>query len=336
MTETSLPFTYIVKGRYWRFRRGELKASLPGQPGDPAFHARYSELVALSENKTPEPDETRLSWLVEEYRNSAEFHALRPLTQLDYGKVLTTVEAELGAEPFALISPKMIKAVRDDLAKLTPRKAHKVKALVSLLYTWAQGNDHVPLGFNPAAPIRKLKGRAKAYRAWSEPEILVALGTAPAWLKTPLLLALYTGQRREDIVRMEWDDFQGSIIRVRQSKTGEPLDLACHKALRSHLSAIKTAFGGPICRTARGRPFTANSLSQALRRFIAETKCIPADRGIHGLRYSAAARLDAAGCSVTEAVAVMGHRTYQMALKYMDQRRASEAAMAKQEARDEP
>jgi hypothetical protein len=29
----------------------------------------------------------------------------------------------------------------------------------------------------------------------------------------------------------------------------------------------------------------------------------------------------------------MGHRTYQMALKYMAQRRASEAAMAKQEER---
>jgi integrase len=53
---------------------------------------------------------------------------------------------------------------------------------------------------------------------------------------------------------------------------------------------------------------------------------------MHGLRYAAAARLDDAGCSVTEAVAVMGHRTYQMALKYMAQRRASEAATARQEA----
>jgi integrase len=334
--ETRLPFTYIVKGRYWRFRRGDLKASLPGQPRDPAFHKRYGELVALSENKPSEPDRARLSWLIGEYRKSAEFHALRPLTQLDYGKVLTTVESELGDEPFEFITPKMVKAVRDDLAKLTPRKAHKVKALISLLFTWAQGNDHVSLGFNPAAPIRKLKVRAKAYTAWSEPEILVALGTAPAWLKTPLLLALYTGQRREDIVTMDWEDFQGSIIRVKQSKTGEPLVLACHRDLRVHLESIRTSFGGKIARTAKGRPFTANSLSQALRRFIAATGCIPADRGIHGLRYSAAARLDAAGCSVTEAVAVMGHRTYQMALKYMDQRRASEAAMAKQEARDEP
>ena len=131
---------------------------------------------------------------------------------------------------------------------------------------------------------------------------------------------------------MDWEDYQGGNIRVRQSKTGVPLDIACHKELRRHLDAIKTKFGGKIARTAKGRPFTANSLSQALRRFITETKCVPADRSMHGLRYAAAARLDAAGCTVTEAVAVMGHRTYQMALKYMAQRRASEAAMARQEA----
>ncbi len=39
---------------------------------------------------------------------------------------------------------------------------------------------------------------------------------------------------------------------------------------------------------------------------------------------------------VTEAVAVVGHRTYQMALSYMAQRRASGAAMAAQEGRNEP
>jgi integrase len=320
-----------VKGRYWRFRRGIIKAALPGKPGEVAFLREYTRLLALSEEKQPDPDKTALSWLIAQYRESAEFNALRPLTRLDYDKVLNTVDAELGSEPFRLITAPMVKLVRDELAKATPRKAHKVKQLVSLLYTWAGECGHVPLGTNPAAPIRKLKNRAKPIVPWSEHEITVALANVPEFLKTPLLLALYTGQRREDVVAMQWESFQGTIIRVRQSKTGEPLDIACHKVLRSHLSSIKTAFGGPICRTAKGRPFTANSLSQALRRFIQQTKCIPEDRSMHGLRYAAAARLDEAGCTVTETVAVLGHRTYQMALKYMAQRRASEAAMARQE-----
>jgi integrase len=331
MPPTRLPFTYIVKGRYWRFRRGELKASLPGQPGDPAFHKRYGELVALSEGKPPERDRDTFAWLIAKYRASAEFAALRPATRLDYDKTLTLLEAELGEEPFLNTTRAMIKAVRDDYA-ITPRKAHKIKQMASRLYSWADESDLVPAEFNPAK-MKRLKVRQKSIVPWSEEEIALFLSHCPAWLKTPILLALHTGQRREDVAAMEWDNFQGASIRVRQSKTGEPLDIACHKELRAHLMSVKTKFGGPIARTAKGRPFTANGLSQAVRRLVNEIEGMPRDRSLHGLRYAAAARMDAAGCSVTEAVAVMGHRTYQMALKYMAQRRASEAAMAKQETR---
>jgi integrase len=323
-------FTYVIGGKYWRFRRGDLKAALPGKPGDPEFHKRYGELLAQSERKAPEPDKESFAWLVARYRKSAEFNALRPLTRLDYDKTLDLIVAELGEQPFALTTSKMIKQVRDDHAA-TPRKAHKFKQMVSRLYSWA-AEEGLAEG-NPAAAIKRLKVRAKAITPWSEAEIAAFLSTAPQWLQTPILLALYTGQRREDVVRMTWADYQGSIIRVKQSKTGEPLDIACHKALRSHLSSIKTAFGGPIARNAKGRPFTANSLSQAIRRQIGEMEGFPRDRSIHGLRYAAAARLDDAGCTLTEAVAVLGHRTYQMAHRYMAQRRASEAAMRRQELR---
>jgi integrase len=333
VTETRLPFTYVIGGKYWRFRRGELKAALPGKPGDPEFHRRYAELLAQSERRAPEPDRESFSHLISLYRKSAEFNALRPLTRLDYDKTLDLIIAELGDQPFALTTSKMIKHVRDELSRETPRKAHKFKQMVSRLYSWAVEEGLAEN--NPAAAIKRLKVRQKAITPWSEAEIAAFLSAAPLWLQTPVLLALYTGQRREDVVRMTWADYQGAIIRVKQSKTGEPLDIACHKALRSHLSSIKTAFGGPIARNAKGRPFTANSLSQALRRKVTELGSMgfPIDRSMHGLRYAAAARLDEAGCTLAEAVAVLGHRTYQMAHRYMAQRRASEAAMAKQEAR---
>jgi integrase len=327
-----LPYTFVVKGRYWRFRRGQLKAALPGKPGDSAFHARYAELMALAERKPVEQDRNTFAWLIGRYRKSEEFKALRPSTQTDYDKTLTLIEAELGGEPFALTTRAMIKAVRDDHA-VKARKAHKVKQMVSRLYSWADEADLVPPGFNPAQGIKRLKKRAKPITPWSEEEIALFLAHCPDFLRTPVLLALYTGQRREDVAAMDWSAFQGGIIRVRQSKTGEPLDIACHKALRKHLAAIKTQFGGPIARTAKGRPFTANSLSQAVRRVVNGIEGMPRDRSLHGLRYAAAGRMDEAGCTVTEAVAVMGHRTYQMALKYMAQRRASEAAIGKQEER---
>jgi integrase len=331
MPPTRLPFTYVIGDKYWRFRRGELKAALPGKPGDPAFHARYGELLALSERKAPEPDCESFAWLIARYRKSAEFAALRPLTQLDYGNTLELIAAELGDQPFALTTAPMIKRVRDDHSA-TPRKAHKLRQMLSRLYSWANEEGLVD-GYNPASKIKRLKVRQKAITPWSEDEITRFLSASPLWLQTPVLLALCTGQRREDVVRMTWADYQGAFIRVRQSKTGEPLDIACHKVLRSHLSAIRTAFGGPIARNAKGKPFTPNSLSQAIRRQVEAIGGFPHDRSIHGLRYAAAARLDEAGCTLTEAVAVLGHRTYQMAHRYMAQRRASEGAMRRQELR---
>ena len=55
-----------------------------------------------------------------------------------------------------------------------------------------------------------------------------------------------------------------------------------------------------------------------------------------GPRYAPPVGLNDAGCTATEAVAVMGRRTYQMPLMYVAQRRASKAAMAAQEGRNEP
>jgi integrase len=318
-----------VKGRYWRFRRGALKAPLPGKPGDPEFHKRYGELVALSEGAAVKPDEQTLAWLIEEYRSSAEFKALRGPTQLDYGRTLDLLKADdLAGEPYRLISGPMVKMVRDEHAA-TPRKAHKIKQVISRLYSWAQEAGHVPQGYNPAASFKRLKVRQKSIVAWPEEEIALFLAHCPVELKTPFLLALCTGQRPEDAVSMEWSAYQGAFIRVRQSKTGEPLDIACHPDLRAHLDSIRTNFGGRIARTALKRPYSANGFAQHIRRVAAKIPGFPKDRSPHGLRYAAAGRLEEVGVTPVDASAVLGHRTYQMAMKYLSQRKRSAAAMAK-------
>lgn len=328
--ETRLRFTYIVKGRYWRFRRGDLKASLPEQPGHPDFHKRYGELVALSEGKT-EPAVETLQALIRLYRASAEFKALRVPTQFDYGKTLDLIDADdLAKEPYALITGPMVKTVRDDYAS-TPRKAHKIKQMVSRLYSWAEEEQKVPKGCNPAASFKKLKVRQKQIPAWSEEEITLFLAYCPTHLKTVVLLALCTGQRAEDVVTMEWPAYQGSIIRVVQSKTGEPLTIPCHKQLREHLDAVKTRFKGPIARAASGRPYSANGFAKALSDCGKRVPNWPASRSPHGLRYASAARLEEAGIGAAVASLIMGHRTYAMAMKYLTARREAELAMRRVE-----
>lgn len=208
MVRTDLRYTYLAKGRYWRFRHpltGDTK--LPGQPGDAAFHARYAELCAAVEQrqKKAEPAKTTWHWLIIAYQRSAEFRALSDDTQRDYLRTLGILQEELGDWNYRLTTTAMIKAVRDSHADKA-RKAHKIKQMASALYSWAAGEGHVREGFNPAAPIKQIKrkGGAREYIVWSQYEFEAFLKDGSRPMRLAALLALYTGQRAKDIAAMTW------------------------------------------------------------------------------------------------------------------------------------
>jgi integrase len=328
-----LRFVRLIKGVYPYFRSKETgDVPLPRPVGSPEFHRRYAELLAEREARRglaggpAQPNESTFAFLISRYLASTEYAALADSTRIDYSRTCALIEAELGAEPFRYTTRAMLKAVRDDLAA-TPRKAHKVKQMASRLYSWAEENDLVPAGFNPAAGLKRLarKGGVREIVVWSDQEIAWVLAAAPPHVVTPLLLALYTGQRREDVAAMKWNQWQGDIVRVRQSKTGALLDIACHPVLRAHLEQLRAsrkviAFAGEIALTAKGKPFTANGLSGAVRRVVEKIPQMPPDRSMHGLRYAAGSQMAEGGASVAEIEAVLGHRTFKMALKYAGQR----------------
>lgn len=337
MPRTNLRYTYIAKGKYWRFRHPSAgDVPLPGMPGEEAFHRRYAELIESISKPVAETDRNSLAWLIARYRKSAEYASLADPTQKDYDRTLTLLETELGDQPYRLISRKMLKVVRDDYAD-TARKANKIKQMASRLYTWAQEEQLVAEGVNPANGLKTLKrkGGTKEYVVWSDAEIELMLETVAPFMATIILLALYTGQRAQDLCLMTWTQFQGDTIRVRQSKTGALLTIACHPRLRTHLDALKRQLdakgtrGIMICTSAAGKPFNANSLSSAVGRAVRSVPDMPKERSLHGLRYAAGAMMEEAGCTVGEIESVLGHETFKMALKYASQRLRAKTAMEK-------
>jgi integrase len=337
VAEIELEYTYLAKGKYWRFRRNGRDTKINGIPGSKEFFDHYNQLLeqeeAIAADRTPA--RSTLNWLIKKYEGSAEYRALADSTQTDYSKTLRTLEAELGEQPFLYITRKMVKAVRDDFAD-TARKAHKIKQMVSRLYSWADENDHVPEGTNPAAAIKRLKrqGGEREIAVWSDEEIDLFLKHCPERLKTPVLLALYTGQRKEDVLTMSWTQVQGDMIRVRQSKTGTMLDIPCHPVLKKHLAAErKRREGVQICirnRATKDRPtelWNDNTFGAALYRAVRATPDMPPNRSLHGLRYASASRLEESGSTVAMIEAVLGHHTFKMALKYASQRLRAKAAM---------
>jgi integrase len=347
VTDVSPRYLYLSKGRYWRFRHpatGDITmphargVRIDEQLKQPGFVRKYEELLAKVERDEIAPvavDRRSVRWLIREYLASEEFRVLADPTQRDYERTLALIEEELGDEPFAFVTRGMIKAVRDSYARQT-RKAHKIKQMASRLYSWADENELVPEGFNPAARIKRLKrkGGDQEYVVWSAHEIELFLAEAPEHVRTPVLLALYTGQRANDIARMLWSQWQDDYIRVRQAKTGAMLDIACHHRLKAHLETLKStrsSLKGTICLTVRGKSFNANNLGSAIYRAVQNIAAMPKNRSLHGLRYAAGSAMEEAGCTISEIEAVLGHRTLRMALKYASQRLRTRSAMTKVE-----
>ena len=351
-TTTKPPFTNCqVKGstEYWRFRRGDIVGKLPGSPLDPEgspFWNEYDKLLTLS-NANPiaaaglpaQVDKTEtLRWLMNCYLKSAEYFVRAETTKLDYAQIIAFIETTpLADVPYKMVTLSMIKELRDKVTTEDgrARKGHKIKQVLSLIFTYAQQSELVALDYNPAKKLARLKVKAGEIQCWSDEEIALVLNSdkCPAFVRTAILLALHTGQRREDIVTMQWNQVQGSIIRVKQSKTDELLDLTIHSELKAHLDSVDIRKGS-IIRNAKGKAMKANALSQAVRRVVEDIEQMPKNRSMHGLRYAAAARLEEAGCSAWEIASVTGHRAFQMAMKYASQRKRSAAANAKREGAD--
>jgi integrase len=337
-TMTNKPkFTFCISGKYWVFRRGKVKVSLPGQPGEAEFESRYSELVAMTEavraSEPAKPETSSLAWLIDSYLDSVQFKVRKPRTKRDYQTTFEFIKKHLGTEPYRLVTRGMVRTFYEKVADAgTIRKAGKVRDCLCLLYSWADRRELVPEDYNPALKVEKLKVDIIHHPTWSEEEIDLYLRDCPTNLKTAILLALYTGQRISDVVEMDWTQYLGDFIRVKQSKTGTPLSLRVHPELKAHLEAVRTPFGGRMVRSVRGKPMQANALTQWVKRHLKSVAAMPQDRTMHGLRYAAAARLEEAGCSIVEITSVTGHKAYAMGMQYASQRKSATLASEKQEA----
>jgi integrase len=82
------------------------------------------------------------------------------------------------------------------------------------------------------------------------------LAKAPQRLHLPLLLALWTGQRQGDLLRLAWSAYSGTHIRLRQSKTGRRVVIRVGAPLKAALDAAAKIKTGPVVlHSSAGRPW---------------------------------------------------------------------------------
>ncbi len=298
-----------TKKTYWYAWRGGPR--LRGEYGSPEFIASFNAAIATKVS----PAEGRLLELLQAYQRSQDFLGLRERTRADYIKHIMKIEQRVGDMPLRALSDQRSRGVfmdwRDELALKSQRQADYTWTVLAKVLSWAK--DRGKITANPCEKGGRVYHGTRVDAVWSIEDETAFLKSAPAHLHLPLLLALWTGQRQGDLLRLTWSSYNGTDIRLRQSKSvrrgagrpvhvtipvGAPLKAALDEAVNSKRSPV-------ILLNSDGRPWTPDGFRASF--FKARDKAGIIGVTFNDLRGTAVTRLALEGCSEAQIASITGH-----------------------------
>ena len=118
------------------------------------------------------------------------------------------------------------------------------------------------------------------------------------------MLALWTGQRQGDLLRLPWSAYDGKHIRLRQSKTGKPVVILVGAPLKAALDAAPRR--SPIILTnSDGKPWTSDGFRASWGKACKATGVLGVT--FHDLRGTAITRLAVVEATEAEIANITGH-----------------------------
>lgn len=322
------------------YRRDGLKVRLRGPTGSPEFLADYKAAANPKKPRAPRaasPGRMKpgsFKWLCAQYYKSSMWAELDPKTQKTRRSILERFAAHNnnGDKPFAQMLPRHVRKRRDEMMA-TPEAANSMVKALRQLFRFAIRYDHHDA--NPATTVELLKSKSSGYHSWTLAEIeqyeeTHPIGTTP---RLALALALYTGQRRSDVIQFGKQHLRDGWLVFTQYKgrNRNPvrLEIPVVTELQTILDASKTG-DLTFLVSEQGRAFTNNGFGNRFREWC-DKAGLP-HCSVHGLRKAAAARLAERGCSEFEIMAITGHQTSKEVTRYTkaaSQRVLAEAALTK-------
>jgi integrase len=287
------------KTYYWAWKGGP---PLHGEPGSAEFVASYNESVA----KKVMPPSRKLLSVLHAYQASDDFLDRAERTKLDYVRQIKVIEREFADFPLSAMTDRrtrgIFKAWRERLAETSRRQADY--AWVVLARALSFGMDRGLVAANPCARGGRLYRGSRAEKIWTAADQAAFLAGAPPHLHLPLLLALWTGQRQGDLLRLPWSAYDGAQIRLRQSKGGRPIVIPVGAPLKIALDAA--AKRSPIMLTnSDGKPWTPDGFRASWAKACKRVGIV--DVTFHDLRGTAVTRLAICGCTEAEIATITGH-----------------------------
>ena len=305
--------------RFYFRKAGTSRVTLPGKPGDAAFLAAYQSALASAHMppavKEPFGAPGSFHRLIADYYRSIEFKRTKPSSQAVTRGILNRFQDEHGPRLVAQMERRHVAAII--AARFaTPGAANSLLRKLRALIGYA-----IQTGWISSDPTARIKTfKEGTHHTWTDAELAQFESHWPVGSRerTAYALALYTGQRRGDVVHMAWGDYDAKtgLIRVVQQKTGTELSVPVHRELRRALESWPQRHV-TILATKEGRGTSVagfgNFMAEAIEKAGLPARCV-----LHGLRKAAARRLAEAGCSSLQIMAITGHKSLTEVERYTE------------------
>lgn len=277
---------------------------LRGDPGSPEFIASYNTAVA---EKVAPPRGTIFS-VIAAFRASTAFADLADRTRSDYVNKLRLIERKFGTFPLAALSDRRTRAVflqwRDELAGSSRRQADYTFQVLARMLSWAL--DRGLVSHNPCEKSGRVYHGSRAEKVWTDLDEANFYERAPSHLHLALCLALWTGQRQGDLLRLTWTSYDGRHIRLQQGKTGRRVIIPVGAPLKVALdNALLRRNSTHVLVNTDGKPWSPDGFRSSWRKACATAGVVGLT--FHDLRGSCVTRLALAGSTEAEIATITGH-----------------------------
>lgn len=288
----------------------------------------------------PTASAVTVSDLITAWQRSPAWNKLAPSSKVTYNQALRRVG--MANTPVSEVTRgKLLARVEAIIEAIGPGAAAVFITTCQAMFKYALRREWIV-----ASPVTMLRDDVEMgeFAPWSMEEYELAQKYLPERLRRATVLALYTAQRRSDLIKMKWSDYDGATIYVKQQKTGAELWLPVDPMLKAELegwrpSVVVDLAGKPtgtILLTGAGLPWTGNNLSAQILRELARIPGFPTGHNIHGLRKLSLTLRANSGSTAKEIMAWSGHKSMAQAEKYIessDQKGLAASSLAKLAAR---
>lgn len=303
MVDLKSVYKVTSKGRtYYYAWKGKGAPRLYSEPGSDAFVQELQ--LAIQERRAGDPD--KIAGLCIRYRGSDDYKALAASTRRNWARWIDRVQAHFGPLSIGQFDrPSIRLEIRRwrDRYKATPRSADYGMQVLSRLMSFAVAEGR--LSVNPCFGIPNLYRVDRSELIWTDADLAAVFAIAPPELVWAAKLAMYTGLREADLLKLSWSHVQGLAIEMRTGKSrGRRTALIPVCAELEALLAEIPKRATTILTNTRRLPWKSG-FGDSWRDLVAKAAGANQELHFHDLRGTAATKLYVAGLTIREIAEIL-------------------------------